>query len=117
MSAGPDGPTHERVAYQNRRSGANNARSSDRRQDLGTIVGHGNGVLEMGGQRAVDRRDRPAVRAHRDLAAAEREHRLDREADAGGQLHAPDAGPVVWDMRLLLHLGRALEDDGNTYVS
>src|SRR5688500_15789414 len=66
---------------------------------------YGDRVLEMGCQRAVAGDDRPAVRRDLDLVAAEREHRLDGEADAGGQLHALRARPVVGDLRFLVHLG------------
>ena len=54
---------------------------------------------------AVGRRDRPAVRADPRLVAAEREHRLDGEAQAGLEPAAAAAGAVVRDLRLLVHLG------------
>src|SRR5579862_2255119 len=58
----------------------------------------------MGSQRAIGRDDRPAIREHADVAAAEREHRLDREAHPGPELGAAVAGPVVRDLRLLVHV-------------
>src|SRR4029453_15939375 len=103
MNAGPGGPAHERVAYQNGRDAAN--WESRRRQDLGTLLRDGDRVLEMGRQRAVTGHDGPAVGLHLDLVAAECEHRLDRQADPRLELHPADAGPVVGDLRLLVHLG------------
>ena len=41
----------------------------------------------------------------RDVVAAEGEHRLDGQAQAGLELAARAAGPVVGDLRLLVHLG------------
>ena len=103
-SVGPRGPTHERVAYQSRPIPATAACHSDG-QDLGTVLGDGDGVLEMGGQRPVAGDDGPVVRAGWRLVPPEREHRLDGQAQAGLQLAAGPAGPVVGDLRLLVHLG------------
>src|SRR5262249_1205950 len=100
MSAGPGGPTHERVAYQNERAEATSP--LDRRQDLGTLLRDGDRVLEMGCERAVARDDRPAVGLDLDLVTAQRQHRFDREADPRLELHAADAGPVVGHLRLLV---------------
>src|SRR5262245_4150410 len=104
MSAGPGGPTHERVAYQNGPERAN-CMTSDRGQDLGAVVRHRDRVLEVGRERAVARHDRPALGLDLDLVAAERQHRLDREADPGLELQPAGSGPVVRDLRLLVHLG------------
>src|SRR3990170_2526626 len=89
----PGGPTHERVAYQNLgRSGKPEdgtwrpERSSDTGQDLGTVLGHRDGVLEVGGHRAVGGDHRPVIRQDGDVVAAEGEHRLDGEADPGLEL-------------------------------
>src|SRR5205823_1680849 len=91
-------------AYQRWPNPANSCSPSDRRQDLGAVVGDRDRVLEMGRQRAVTGHNGPAIGLDRDVAAAEGQHRLDREADAGRELHALDAGPVVRDLRLLVHL-------------
>ena len=80
-SVGPDGPTHERVAYQMTPIPATRTpSSSDRREDLGTMLGHRDGVLEMGGERSVDGHDSPVVRLDPCLVASEGEHRLDGKA-------------------------------------
>src|SRR5262245_34758010 len=50
-SAGPEGPTHERVAYQNRSKPSSTG--SGRREDDRAILGDRDRVLEVGGQRAV----------------------------------------------------------------
>src|SRR4029079_1240642 len=107
MSAGPGGPAHERVAYQNGPERANWSfwSSCDGREDFGTSVRDRDRVLEVGRQRAVARDDGPAAGLHLGLGPAERQHRLDREADPWLELHPPDAGPVVGDLRLLVHLG------------
>src|SRR5690349_15217519 len=76
----------------------------DARQDLGTVIRHRDRVLEMGRQRTVERRDRPAVRPDLDVSGPEGEHRLNREADAGRELHPADARSVVRDLWLLVHL-------------
>src|SRR4051812_42698260 len=47
--------------------------------DLGAILGHRDGVLEMRREGAVRGDDGPAVIENRDVPAPEREHRLDRE--------------------------------------
>src|SRR5207344_2095897 len=57
-SAGPTGPTHERVAYQ---ICGIQATASQGGQDLGTVLGHGDRILEVGGQRAILGVDRPVV--------------------------------------------------------
>src|SRR5690348_12659213 len=79
--------------------------SRDLREDLRTVVRDRDRVLEVGGQRSVAGHDRPAIRLHDDLVAAEREHRLDRQADAGRELHPADPRAVVRDLRSLVHLG------------
>src|SRR6476646_9397251 len=49
----PDRPTHERVAYQKLVTSSNRDTELDTRQDLRAVLGDGDGVLEMGGQRAI----------------------------------------------------------------
>src|SRR5258705_1835077 len=110
MSVGPAGPTHERVAYQSWPARGNSSGpialpSCDGRQNLGAVLGDRDRVLEMGGQGAVAGHDGPAVGLDRYLVTAEGQHRLDREADARNELEAPDSGPVVGELRLLVHLG------------
>ena len=57
--------------------------------------------------------DGPAVRLHPGLVAAQREHRLDGQAQAGLDAPAATAGAVVGDLRLLVHLGAdAVPDEG-----
>src|SRR5687767_8502471 len=63
-------------------------RASDRCQELRSVVGDGDRVLEVGGQGAVAGDDGPAVGADAHLVAAQGEHRLDGKADARHQLHA-----------------------------
>src|ERR1035437_10099481 len=58
-------------------------RRSCRGEDDGPIVRHRDRVLEMGGQRMVGRHDRPAVGECLHVSVAEREHRLDGDADTG----------------------------------
>src|SRR6185312_4304559 len=73
--------------------------SVDRGEDLGTVLGDGDGVLEMGREGAVRGAHGPAVSLDVHVPAPEREHRLDREADAGLELGATRAGAVVRDLR------------------
>ena len=51
------------------------------------------------------RRDGPVVREDVGSMVAEREHRLDREAQAGLELAPAATGAVVGDLRFLVHLG------------
>src|SRR5664279_969540 len=76
---------------------------SDGGQDLRSVLGDGDAVLEVGGQRAVPGHDRPVVGQHHRLVAAHGEHRLDRETEARLKL-APDlAAAVVRDLGILVH--------------
>src|SRR4051794_3209678 len=78
------GPTHERGGYQLAPSASNaNDASSDRRQDLGPIARYRDRVLEMRRERAVAGHHGPAIGLDLDLVRAEREHRLDGQADPG----------------------------------
>ena len=52
------------------------------------VVGDGDGVLEVGGERPVVGHDRPVVLERLRGLAAQREHRLDRQAVADRQLDA-----------------------------
>ena len=71
----------------------------------GPCLGHGDGMLEVGRHRAVGGDDRPVVRLDPGVVAAQGEHRLDGQAQAGLELAAGAAGAVVGDLRLLVHLG------------
>src|SRR5688572_2531650 len=103
-SAGPDGPTHERIAYQKSRFPARR-KSSDRCQDFRTVLGHGDRVLEVGGERTVDGGDRPVIGEDMGAVVTQREHGLDGEAESRFELATLAAGAVVGDLRLLVHLG------------
>ena len=70
----------------------------------GPCSGDRDRVLEVGGEGVVGGCDGPAVGLHVDVAVAEREHRLDRQADAGLELGAARARAVVRDLRVLVHL-------------
>src|SRR6478609_7414175 len=102
-SVGPGGPTHERVAYQ-RWSFPATGRSCHG-QDLRTVLGHRDRVLEMGRHRAVGGNDGPVVGLEPGVMAAECEHRLDRQAQPGLELAARPARPEVGYLRLLVHRG------------
>ncbi|MDQ1380339.1 MAG: dihydroorotase, partial [Actinomycetota bacterium] len=69
---------------QAKRSGAQSLHSAQSREDLRAVVGHGDGVLGVGGEGAVGGDDGPVVVEHPHVVAAARDHhRLDREHDAG----------------------------------
>src|SRR5258708_4541945 len=84
--------------------GARVAPASYGGQDFRAVVRYGDRVLELRGQGAVSRDDGHTVGLDRDVAAAEGEHRLDRQADPRHELHPPDAGPIVRNLRLFVHL-------------
>ena len=87
------------------RASARRLRGAVDGQDARAVRGDGDAVLPVGGQAAVARLDGPAVRPDADLVAAEREHRLDGQAQAGLDAPAAVAGAEVGDLRLLVHLG------------
>src|SRR6185503_2910525 len=101
-SAGPDGPAHERVAYQTWAFQA--TAMSCLGQDLRTVRGDGDGMLEMGREGSVGGHYGPVVRQDPGVVASEREHRLDGQADARLELATRAAGPVIRDLRLLVHV-------------
>src|SRR6185436_17911446 len=78
---------------------------SDGRQDLGPLLGNRDRMLEVSSQRAIDGRDCPIVVEHVRAIVAQREHRLDGQAESRLDLAAPPAGAVVRDLWLLVHLG------------
>src|SRR5712671_1358732 len=100
----PEGPTHERVAYQNWPNAANGPPPSDGREDFRPVFRYCDGVLEVGRQRAIARDDGPAVRLDLDVGSAEGQHRLDCQADARREGQPADAGAVIRNLRLLVHL-------------
>src|SRR5688500_10537727 len=79
-----------------RRSGARRANGTDyqthglsgHREDLGTVVGDGDGVLPVGGKRPVGRHDAPAVVQHPGARPAHVDHGLHGEDVAGAELDA-----------------------------
>src|SRR5512142_246488 len=101
--AKPSPAAHEPKSYQMPRRAATGG--SDRREDRRPLVRDGDGVLEMGGERAVARRDGPAVALDVDVVPAEGQHRLDREADARLEPDPLRARAVVGHLWVLVHLG------------
>src|SRR6185436_1016543 len=76
-------------------------RSAAGRQHLVPVLGHGDRVLEMGGQGPILGHHGPTVGEQAGLPAARIDHRLDRHDQSGFQ-HRPAAGPaVVLDLRIL----------------
>src|SRR5213595_958084 len=80
------------------------AREVPGREDPRTLARDGDRELEVGGQRAVLRIDRPAVVAHPHMMAAGGGHRLDREHHALLEQLALAGRPVVGDLRVLVHV-------------
>ena len=74
------------------------------REDPRAVGRDGHRELEVGGQRAVLRVDRPAVVAHPDHVAARVHHRLDREHHPLLELRARVDRPEVRDLRILVHV-------------
>src|SRR5581483_2487864 len=74
-------------------------------EDLGAMVGHGDRVLEVGGERPVPGDHRPAVVERLGLGLALVDHRLDGQDVALLDPHAPARLAVVGDGRLLVHGG------------
>ena len=74
------------------------------REDLVTVLGDADRVLELGGERAVLGHGGPAVAEQLHLPAAEIDHRLHREEHAGPKLRA-GAGLAV-----VQHVRRVVED-------
>ena len=127
-SAGPGGPTHERVAYQKSQPGKPRVRPrANRAGSPWTSVRCGRITLRLPIQTAVRTSgpcsvmamvsskwaasepstvdDGPVVGEDVGAVVAEREHRLDGQAQARLELAAAATGAVVGDLRLLVHLG------------
>src|SRR5277367_1870481 len=79
-------------------------RQVPRSQDAGALAGDGHGELEVGGQRAVLREDRPAVAGHADPGTSGGGHRLDREHHALLKQRSLAGLTEVRDLRVLVHL-------------
>src|SRR6185503_21019759 len=73
-------------------------------QHAGAVAGDRDRVLAVGRQAAVAGVDGPAVVAALDVVRARRDHRLDREHHARGQLGAAPGRAVVGDLRILVHV-------------
>ena len=65
---------------------------------------NGYGVLEMSGRLAVLRNDAPTIVQQGNLGTSERDHGLYGYAESVLQQLAGTALPVVWDLRILVHL-------------
>src|ERR687890_1957991 len=75
------------------------------RQHQGSVVGNGDGVLEVGGERAVGRVDGPSVPfAEADAVIAERDHGLYGEGHPWEQARTRTRAAVVRDLGVLVHL-------------
>src|SRR5260370_145306 len=72
-------------------------------EDLAACAGDQDGVLELGGQRAVGGDDRPPVFELPYLGTAEVDHRLNGDGHALVQARAQPAGPDVRDCRWGVH--------------
>src|SRR5690349_23223735 len=72
---------HYRATIAGYRRGPGGA--SGERQDLRAALGHDEGVLELRGERAIARDDRPVVVPDVPFDGAERQHRLDGEHHPG----------------------------------
>src|SRR5215218_1424834 len=70
-----------------------------------SVLGHGDGVLEVGRERAVGGVDRPTVPlADSDVVATQRDHGFNSEGHPGHEAWAGARTAVVWDLRVLVHL-------------
>src|SRR5687768_8955776 len=74
------------------------------RHHFNPVPGDGDGVLEMGRKRPVERPDSPSVGVHGGLPAPEVEHRFDADCHPGFQLHAPTGLAHVGDLRFFVHV-------------
>src|SRR4051794_27345746 len=74
-----------------------------RREDARAVRRDGHRELEVGGQRAVLRVDRPVVLGHPDGVPAGGDHRLDREDHALLEKDPRVGPPVVRDLGVLVH--------------
>src|ERR671910_2103820 len=92
-----DAPTDERLSL--------SAGAPVLRQHQGSVLGNGDGVLEVGGEGAVGRVDGPSVPfAEADAVIAERDHRLYGEGHPREQARTRSRAAVVRDLGILMHL-------------
>src|SRR5215211_2927137 len=81
------------------------ARASILRQHQGSVLGNGDGVLEVGGEGAVGGVDGPSVPlAEADGVVAERDHGLYGEGHPGEQARPRTRAAVVRYLGVLMHL-------------
>src|ERR671910_1359907 len=92
-----DAPTDERLSL--------SAGAPVLRQHQGSVLGNGDGVLEVGGEGAVGRVDGPPVPlAEADIVVAERDHGLYGEGHPRKQTWTRTGRAVVRDLGVLVHL-------------
>src|ERR671910_86852 len=92
-----DAPTDERLSL--------SAGAPVLRQHQGSVLGNGDGVLEVGGEGAVGRVDGPPVPlAEADIVVAERDHGLYGEGHPRKQTWTRTRTAVVRDLGVLVHL-------------
>src|SRR3954464_185103 len=80
--------------------------SASNSKHFGAVVCHGDGVLEVGGETAVGRLDRPPVVQQQGGGGAHVHHRLHGEHVPHPYPDPPTRGAVVGDLGFLVH-GRA----------
>src|SRR5918999_6332196 len=92
-----DAPTDERPSL--------SAGAPVLRQHQGSVLGNGDGVLEVGGEGTVGRVDGPSVPlAEADAVIAERDHGLYGEGHPREQARTRTRAAVVWYLGVLMHL-------------
>src|ERR671921_208351 len=90
-------PTNERLSL--------SAGAPVLRQHQGSVLGNGDGVLEVGREGAVGRVYRPPVPlAEANVVVAERDHGLYGEGHPGEQARTRTRAAVVWYLGVLMHL-------------
>src|SRR3954464_4706163 len=92
---GPFGPTDQVIGGGPRRQLRCQAPRSGEREDLGAVLGDGDGVLEVGAELAVGGDDRPPVGEDPGLGGADVDHGLDGEDVADPELGSSPGIAVV----------------------